>query len=144
MVALILWGLALMENQIETSVDLVTAGKKFAVGNDLVFLPNFELSFTEPFKNKAYTPTEMDYCNQFSDSLLRYASTWAAKEAVYKALKQLDDTTLGWQKIEIIRKKNAGEPQVLLHNNPAKFKISLTISHDGDYVWAIALVDTAL
>ena len=133
-----------MENLIERSVEFATAGKKCAIGNDLVFLPNFQLSFTEPFKSKAYTPAEKAYCNQFSDSLLRYASTWAAKEAVYKALKQLDDSTLGWKKIEIIRKKNAGEPQVLLHNNPGKFKISLTISHDGDYVWAIAFIDTKL
>ncbi|HZY37073.1 MAG TPA: 4'-phosphopantetheinyl transferase superfamily protein [Mucilaginibacter sp.] len=133
-----------MENQIEKSVELITAGKKFAIGNDLVFLPNFDLSFTELFKNKAYSPDEIAYCEQFSDSLLRYASTWAAKEAVYKALKQLEDATLGWKKIEIIRKKNAGEPQVLLHNNTSDFKISLTISHDGDYVWAIALVDAAL
>jgi len=133
-----------MENLIERSVEFITAGKKCAIGNDLVFIPNFQLSFTGPFKNKAYTAAEIAYCDQFSDSLLRYASTWAAKEAVYKALKQLDDATLGWKKIEIIRKKNAGEPQVLLHNNSAEFKISLTISHDGDYVWAIALVDTAL
>ena len=133
-----------MENQIERSVELATAGKKFAIGNDLVFIPNFELSFTEPFKNKAYTPAEVAYCDQFSDSLLHYASTWAAKEAVYKALKQVGDDTLGWKKIEIIRKKNAGEPQVFLHSHSSNFKISLTISHDGDYVWAIALVDTAL
>src|ERR1700733_7304211 len=108
-----------MENQIERSIELATAGKKIAIGNDLVFIPNFQLLFTEPFKNKAYTPAEMSYCDQFSDSLLRYASTWAAKEAVYKALKQLDDATLGWKKIEIIRKKNAGEPKVFLNNNSA-------------------------
>jgi holo-[acyl-carrier protein] synthase len=131
-----------METQFKAAVEAVTEGRNFAIGNDLVFLPNFKLSFTEPFKNKAYTPDEMGYCDQFSNSLLRYASTWAAKEAVYKALKQLDDNTLGWKKIEIIRKKNAGEPQVFLHNKPSAFKISLTISHDGDYVWAVALVDT--
>ena len=140
--ALTLWGLGLMENQIEKSIELATAGRKIAIGNDLVFIPNFQLSFTEPFKNKAYTSAEMAYCDQFVESVLHYASTWAAKEAVYKALKQLHDATPGWKKIEIIRKKNAGEPQVLLHNNSSGYKISLTISHDGDYVWAIALVDT--
>jgi phosphopantetheine--protein transferase-like protein len=133
-----------MENQIESSVALIAAEKKFAVGNDLVFIPNFELSFTEPFKNKAFTQAEMAYCDQFSDPLLRYASTWAGKEAVYKALKQLDEATLGWKKIEIIRKKNAGEPQVLLHNQPLNPKKSLTISHDGAYVWALALIDTSI
>lgn len=130
-----------MNNLFEESVKLATASKTCAVGNDLVFLPNFQLSFTEEFKGKAYTQAEEDYCDQFKDSLLRYASTWAAKEAVYKAVKQLDESIAGWKKIEIIRKRTAGEPVVILHGRPGQFKISLTISHDGDYVWAIALAD---
>lgn len=133
-----------MENQIERSVKLVTSQKNCAIGNDLVFLPNFQLSFTEEFKAKVYTQCEQEYCDQFREPLLRYASTWAAKEAVYKAVKQLDESIAGWTKIEIVRKKNAGEPKVLLHVNPHQFKISLTISHDGDYVWAIALVDKVI
>ena len=133
-----------MENLIERSVEFITAGKKCAIGNDLVFIPNFQLSFTGPFKNKAYTAAEMAYCDQFSDSLLRYASTWAAKEAVYKAIKQVDKSTLGWKKIEILRDKPAGQPYVIIHKESFTFKISLTISHDGDYVWAIAFIDTKL
>ena len=67
--ALTSWGLGWMENQIERSVEFITAGKKYAIGNDLVFIPNFQLSFTGPFKNKSYTAAEMAYCDQFSDSL---------------------------------------------------------------------------
>jgi phosphopantetheine--protein transferase-like protein len=130
-----------MEKDVERSLNALTGDRNAATGNDLVFLPNFQLSFTDLFIKKAYTDAEIEYCEQFSDSLLRYASTWAAKEAVYKALKQLDKNTLGWKKIEIVREKNAGQPNVILHNNPGAFKISLTISHDGDYVWAIALID---
>jgi holo-[acyl-carrier protein] synthase len=144
MAALTLWGSALMENEIIKSLNALTNSKNFAIGNDLVFLPDFEASLNDLFKKKVYTDGEIAYCDQFDNSLLRYASTWAGKEAVYKALKQLDDSALGWKKIEIIRKKNAGEPQVLLHNNPDTYKISLTISHDGDYVWAIALIDKDL
>jgi phosphopantetheine--protein transferase-like protein len=140
--ALTLWGLELMEKDVEKSLHEITAGRNVAIGNDLVFVPDFANSLNDLFKKKAYTEREIAYCDQFADSVLRYASTWAGKEAVYKALKQLDDSTLGWKKIEIIRKKNAGEPKVFLHNNPSRYKISLTISHDGDYVWAIALVDT--
>jgi holo-[acyl-carrier protein] synthase len=140
--ALTLWGSELMEKDIERSLKKITAGRNFSIGNDLVFVPNFALSLNELFIKKAYTEDEIAYCDQFADSLLRYASTWAGKEAVYKALKQLDDSTLGWKKIEIVRKKNAGEPQVIVHSKPDAYKISLTISHDGDYVWAIALVDT--
>ena len=138
----ILWDLALMENEIYKSVNQLVSGKQFTIGNDLVFVPDFSNSLTDLFIKKVYTAQEVIYCDRFADSLLRYASTWAAKEAVYKALKQVDDATLGWRKIEIIRKKTGGEPQVILHDHPKSHKISLTISHDGDYVWAIALIDT--
>jgi holo-[acyl-carrier protein] synthase len=114
--------------------------KNFALGNDVVYLPNFILSCSEEFKQKVYTQNELDYCNSFDQPLLRYASTWAAKEAVYKAIKQLDNTLFGWKSIEILRAKIAGKPQVILHQHPKKFSISLTISHDEDYVWAVVLI----
>ncbi|TAF45936.1 MAG: 4'-phosphopantetheinyl transferase superfamily protein [Sphingobacteriales bacterium] len=116
-----------------------TIDKTFAIGNDVVFMPNFEASFTPAFKTKVYTQAELTYCQQFSQPLLRYASTWAAKEAVYKAVKQLGAAVAGWQNIEIIRNKIAGQPNVVLHQYPNKFAISLSISHDGAYVWAVAL-----
>jgi holo-[acyl-carrier protein] synthase len=130
-----------MENKISKSVEEITADKNFAVGNDLVHLPTFLLSLTDLFKKKAYTSAEITYCDQFAESALRYASTWAAKEAVYKAVKQLDPKAMGWKKIEIIRDKPGGQPKVTLHQNPGRFKISLSISHDGDYIWAIAFIE---
>ena len=138
---LTLWGLGLMENKVLNSIENLLADKKFAVGNDLVFVPDFKLSFNELFKNKVYTPNEIAYCDQFDNALLRYASTWAAKEAVYKAIKQIDLSTLGWKKIEIIREKIAGQPRVIIHGDTESLPISLTISHDGDYVWAVAFIE---
>jgi holo-[acyl-carrier protein] synthase len=129
-----------MKPEILTTFDKLTANRQFSVGNDLVFVPDFRASCTDLFKNKVYTPGEHTYCKLFDDSILRYASTWAAKEAVYKAIKQLDDSPLSWKHIEIVREKIAGRPCVLLENDPERFIISLTISHDGDYVWAAALV----
>jgi phosphopantetheine--protein transferase-like protein len=140
MVVLTLWGLQLMENEILKTLDELAPAKSFAVGNDLVYIPDFQASFNELFKNKVYTQYEITYCELFDNSILRYASTWAAKEAVYKALKQLDQSTIGWKKIEIIREKIAGQPHVIIHKNQVNFKISLTISHDGDYAWAIAFI----
>jgi holo-[acyl-carrier protein] synthase len=114
--------------------------QQFAVGNDLVFVPGFEPSLTPGFKNKVYTEQETVYCEQFADSLLRYASTWAAKEAVYKAVKQLDKTTAGWKKIEIVREKIGGRPHVILHQSQlGSISVSLSITHDGDYAWAVAI-----
>jgi phosphopantetheine--protein transferase-like protein len=130
-----------MKDKIEKSVSESIANKNLAVGNDLVFLPHFKQSLTPEFKNKVYTPNELAYCDQFDDAELRYASTWAGKEAVYKAFKQLSAYTLGWNKIEIIREKIAGKPAVLLHQYPNQYLISLTIAHDNDYVWAIAVIE---
>jgi holo-[acyl-carrier protein] synthase len=130
-----------MENKLIRSVEEIISGRKFAAGNDLVYLPNFQSSLTDLFKKKAYTPAEIAYCDSFNDSVLRFASTWAAKEAVYKAVKQLDPKALSWKKIEIIREKPGGRPHVILHQGPGKFNVGLTISHDGDYVWAIAFIE---
>jgi holo-[acyl-carrier protein] synthase len=133
----------MMNEALKTLAELVPA-KGIVVGNDLVFVPGFISSFNDLFKKKVYTPAEIAYCDQFDDSLLRYASTWAAKEAVYKAIKQIESSTLGWKKIEITRNKPAGRPGVIIHKDNCAFKISLTISHDGDYAWAIALINTKL
>ena len=121
-------------------VDKAKLDKGFAVGNDIVYMPDFQKSWNDLFKKKVYLENEIEYCELFDEPIIRYASTFAAKEAVYKAVKQLDKTPFGWKEIEILRLKISGEPQVILHKHKSKFNISLTISHDGDYVWALALV----
>lgn len=133
-----------MENKLSQSIKDLALDQKFAAGNDLVFLPDFIASFNDLFKKKIYTLEEITYCDQFDDAMLRYASTWAAKEAVYKAIKQIDTSSLPFKKIEIMREKPQGRPHVILHKNPNKFNISLTISHDGDYIWALALIEINL
>jgi holo-[acyl-carrier protein] synthase len=130
-----------MKNELEMSVNQITAQRTFAVGNDLVHIENFKLSLSDLFKNKVYTPAEIAYCESFTDSLQRYASTWAAKEAIYKAIKQLDPSPLGWKKIEISRAKKAGMPTVVLPDHLKKYELSLTISHDAEYAWALALIN---
>lgn len=131
-----------MKTKVLNSIAELTALRNYAVGNDLVFIPNFKHSLTGLFKNKVYTPAEIAYCDLFDDSLLRYASTWAAKEAIYKAIKQLDNSPLNWKKIEILRDKIAGKPTVIIHQTAFKpAHISLTLSHDGDYAWAMVIIE---
>lgn len=128
-----------MRNNINETI-LELSLQDFAVGNDIVFIPDFNVSFTELFQNKVYTQSEIGYCERFDQPLLRYASTWAAKEAVYKAVKQLYHQPLPFKNIEIIRSKIAGIPMVNLPENFAGLDISLSITHDGDYTCAIAIV----
>jgi holo-[acyl-carrier protein] synthase len=128
-----------METKLTDTLENLTQ-QQFAAGNDLVFVPGFEASLTPGFIAKVYTEQEIAYCDRFADSLLRYASTWAAKEAVYKAVKQLDKSTAGWKKIEIIREKIGGRPHVVLHQPQlSRISVSLSITHDGDYAWAVAI-----
>jgi holo-[acyl-carrier protein] synthase len=49
-----------MKDKVEKTVIEALADREFAVGNDLVFLPNFKKSLTAEFKNKVYTPNEVD------------------------------------------------------------------------------------
>ena len=129
-----------LSDKIDDGLARLVENQGFAIGNDLVFLPDFRLSLTELFKQKVYTEAELKYCELFDDPLLRYASTWAAKEAVYKAIKQVNPAPLSWKKIEIRREKLAGKPSVVLLNSENSYPVSLSISHDGDYVWAVALL----
>lgn len=124
----------------ENWVDELNPDQEFAIGNDVVFLSDFEQSFTPLFKNKVYTAQEIAYCEQFDESILRYASTWAAKEAVYKAVKQIYAAPLAFKKIEIFRSKIGGKPSVKLPLSYANLSLSLSLSHDGDYVWAVAIL----
>lgn len=129
-------------NDLLKEIQSLTDTGRFAIGNDLVFVPDFALSFTPEFKSKVYSIEEITYCDKFDEPLIRYASTWAAKEAVYKAFKQLNpETSLGPRRIEISRQKTAGIPTVTIRDEVNQPQISLTISHDGDYVWAIAIIE---
>ena len=139
MAGLTLWVLAQMQDKLAQMANETLSGNNFSVGNDLVYLPDFKASWNELFKNKVYTNQEIAYCELFDDPILRYASTWAAKEAVYKAIKQLGDKPIGFNRIEIIREKPAGKPEVRLIEYGGNLDISLSISHDGDYAWAIAM-----
>lgn len=134
----------MIAEQLENSLRELTEAKKeniLAIGNDIIYLPNFEKSLTPEFINKVFAPEELDYIRAFSEPVLRYASTFAAKEAVYKCLKKIHPhRTIAWKEIKILRKKPAGRPEVFIQPSTGNHKISITISHDKDYVWAIALV----
>ena len=146
MAVIILWEYQLMkakkiEKDISDQLKSVSiAGKSIVTGNDIIHLPAFIRSCSPQFIKRVFTPDELAYCSKFTDPFLRYASTWAAKESVYKAIKQTDENIrLWWKDIEISRAKPAGKPIVEIKKLKAPLEFSLSISHDGDYVWAIAI-----
>jgi holo-[acyl-carrier protein] synthase len=75
----------------------------------------------------------------------RYAGgRFAAKEAVYKALRVRPDVALGWPQIEIIS-DDSGAPHVRLHGSAAELstaagidEIAISISHAASFAFAVA------
>lgn len=114
---------------------------KLSIGNDLVYLPEFKNSLTKTFIGKVYTDLELQDCLCFHDPLVRFASTWAAKEACYKAIKQLfPELKFWWKSIEITRNKESNIPCLNFTNCPVLFQTSLSISHEKDYCWAVCII----
>jgi phosphopantetheine--protein transferase-like protein len=113
-----------------------------AIGNDLVHIPGFKKSLTLPFKKRVFTEKEIEQIEEYkADPAVRYATTWAAKEAVFKVLRQLQKGPpgLSWKDIEIIRDHKI--PSVKIAKTKFKhLSFSLTLSHDGDYAFAVAIV----
>ena len=119
----------------------INENKVYKLGNDVLYLPDFKKSLNPSFIRRVYTEEEKKYIQSFSEPNLRYASTFSAKEAIYKAVKQFDTSIkLPWKKIAISREKIQGKPHVDILLEGRQFDVSLSISHDGDYVWAVALV----
>lgn len=122
--------------------DIQLGTGQYKVGNDVLYLPNFYNSLNDLFINKVFTEKEKEYADQFSTPELRYASTFSAKESVYKAIKQCyPEEKIGFKCIEILREKPGGMPMVIVHHSKfGGLDVSISISHDGDYVWAVAAV----
>jgi holo-[acyl-carrier protein] synthase len=95
--------------------------------------------------NRILTDTELERFNetQFKRKIVYLAKIWAAKEAISKAFKTGIRNEVVWQNIEIDNDSN-GSPTVTFKNelNGAEFTCHLSISHDGDYVMASAILET--
>ena len=92
------------------------------------------------FLEKNFTKKERDYADSKNDKIAHLATTFAAKEAVFKAL------GTGWldpQNIEIIRNKN-GKPEVRISGSLKKLlknrKAMISLSYSGNLAVAFAVI----
>ena len=75
-----------------------------------------------------------------------FAGRWAAKEAVSKAFGTGIGAELGWNDIEILRRKS-GEPELVLHGRAKEFageigvcEVKISLTHAKHYAAANAVV----
>jgi holo-[acyl-carrier protein] synthase len=103
--------------------------------------------FGERFVNRILLPDEITYCMSHKTPAPFLAARFAAKEAVSKAFGTGIGAQLGWQDMEI-RRKESGEPFVILHGNGRKLfesrgakQLHVSLSHTQNYAAATAILE---
>ena len=110
--------------------------KPFGVGIDVVEIARFRGVLRKKktrFLERNFSDAERTYCSSYSDAATHFAGTFAAKEAVVKAL----GGSAAIEQIEIRRQKN-GKPDVWLRGRRSK-SVFISISHEKSLACAIAI-----
>src|ERR1017187_1204765 len=103
--------------------------------------------FGERFVNRILHADEIAYCLSHKNPAPFIAARFAAKEAVSKAFGTGIGASLGWQDMEI-RRKDSGEPFVVLHGQGKKLfksrrakRLLISLSHTANYATATAVLE---
>jgi holo-[acyl-carrier protein] synthase len=120
-----------------------------AIGIDIVEikrLARVSKKWGKAFMEKVYTPKELAYAYSKRFPEQHLAARFAAKEALFKALGEVEKDFVGWTNIEILNDAN-GKPAVYWHG---KAEISrkkrgiekavVSLSHTDNYAVASAML----
>lgn len=113
------------------------------IGTDIVEIKRIsKLVKTKRFCRRIFTPKEIKYCEGKKNASMHFAVRFAAKEAIWKILNQVDKTRISFQNIEIITTPT-GNPEVKL---PVRMRslqnnFSISLSHTKKYALAVAILD---
>lgn len=101
------------------------------------------INLTEHFKNRVYTPGEIEYATKFVCSHEQFCAFWCVKEACVKAFSNLK---IPFKEIEV--KATTGDRPYIHKNETIKkeleklnmSEIKVSISHSKDYSTAIVII----
>ena len=120
------------------------------VGIDIIEVARIAASyekFGERFVNRILLPDEIAYCQSYKQPAPFLAARFAAKEAISKAFGTGIGAQLGWQDMEI-RRKESGEPFVVLHGKGKKLfksrkakRLLVSLSHTQNYAAVTAVLE---
>lgn len=122
------------------------------VGTDLVHVPSFAAQLSQPGTrfSTVFTDRELRSCADKADRDASLAARWAAKEAYVKAWSNshygtppvLEVDAVNFADIEVVPDA-FGRVGIVLRGDLAHIAppaASLSISHDGDYAFAVCVV----
>jgi len=120
-----------------TGIDIIEVGR---------IASSYE-KFGERFVNRILHADEIAYCLPHKNPAPFLAARFAAKEAISKAFGTGIGAALGWQDMEI-RRKESGEPFVVLHDKGEKLfasrgakRLLISLSHTTTYAVATAILE---
>lgn len=143
--------------------DFAGNGRLLSIGNDIVAvrrIADLMARRGSRFTERCFTPAEIEYCSSKAEPAVHFAGRWAAKEAVYKALRLKWNRPFSWKEIEIApaspgpggdSASSSGPPQVNLTRKLRESlsdsaagaggspRILVSLSHCSDYAFATAL-----
>ncbi len=123
----------------------------YGIGVDLVSIPRIARAlarFGERFKERVFTPQEINYCEARSRPEYNYALRFAAKEAFSKALGVgLRRNGIRWREVEVVPAPS-GRPDLAVSGTAARlcadYGISgmfLSLTDEGDYGVAMVVLE---
>jgi len=120
-------------------------------GIDIIEVARVQASherFGEHFLNRILLADEIAYCLSHKIPGPFLAARFAAKEAISKAFGTGIGAQLGWHDMEI-RRKESGEPYVVLHGQGEKLfrsrgarQLLISLSHTVNYAAATAILES--
>ena len=121
----------------------------FGIGTDLLELNRMRsgiLREEDPFVRRTFTEKERKEAAGKDDPRLYFAGRFAAKEAVYKALR-LSPELIDLSEIEVLT-ESSGAPRVILHDRLRDYKnqqgirkVHVSLSYEKETVLAFAVAE---
>jgi holo-[acyl-carrier protein] synthase len=119
----------------------------YGVGIDLVSVSRIHAAldrYPERFRDRVFTPAEVQFCETLGDKYPSYAGRFAAKEAFSKALGTGLRGAIGWTEIDVMDNERM-RPTIKVTGRAEKIlagrKVHLSISHLPDYATAIVVIE---
>ncbi|MFQ6612240.1 MAG: holo-ACP synthase [Fidelibacterota bacterium] len=114
-----------------------------SIGTDIVSvqrIANLLAEKNHQFKQKVFTPVEIEYCDRKPVPAIHYAGRFAAKEAIKKALLSSNrKTNVAFNKLEITNAENGAPVVQILSEKVGNIDLRLSISHTEEFAVAFAI-----
>jgi holo-[acyl-carrier protein] synthase len=120
------------------------------IGVDIVEIDKLRLAMIrrgERLRDRAFTRSEIDYCERRANKFQHYSARFAAKEAVFKAIGTGWRGGVSWQDAEVSNQMN-GKPILLLRGRTLELtnlmgarKYWISLSHTDQYAVAQVVLE---